>query len=138
MAAVPGGEEEAAAAKVEEVAAEVTDGGEAAGEAAADAGAAGPSEAYNREAHYGKTPTAADKKDVGGESVDHDPPLVKRYYEGDPASGEKPGYQQTPAQRKASASDRSRMRPSTKAAQKKQGGQMSSYSKAQKKKHGLS
>jgi RHS repeat-associated protein len=111
---------------------------EAAGAAAdADAAAAKPSEAYNRRAHYGDTPTAADKKAVGGESVDHDPPLVKRYYEGDAAKGEKPGHQQTPAERKASANDRTRMRPSTKDAQRRQGGQMSNYSKQQKKKNGL-
>jgi RHS repeat-associated protein len=107
-------------------------------EGAAGAGEeAGPSEAYNRRAHYGDTPTAADRRAVGGESVDHHPPLVKRYYEGDPAKGEKPGYKQTPAERRASANDRSRMRPSTKAAQRRQGGEMSQYSKEQKKKNGL-
>src|SRR6266481_9274280 len=54
-----------------------------------------PTEAYNRVKHYGRTPTAGDRAAVGGESVDHDPPLVQRYYEGDAANGEKPGYQQT-------------------------------------------
>lgn len=64
-------------------------------------------------------------------------PLVKRYYEGDPKTGEKPGYLQTPAERKASANDRTRMQPATKAEQNSQGGQMSQYSKEQKKRHGL-
>ena len=41
------------------------------------------------------------------------PPLVQRYYEGDPGIGEKPGYLMTPEERRASANDRSRMRPST-------------------------
>jgi hypothetical protein len=44
---------------------------------------------------------------------------------------------QTPAERKASANDRNRMKPATKAEQNSQGGQMSQYSKEQKKKHGL-
>ena len=91
-------------------------------------------EPYNRRAHYGNTPTAADRKAVGGESVDHDPPLVERYYKGDPARGEKPGRLQTPQERRASANDRSRMKPSTLEAQHKQGGKMSQYSKQMKKK----
>lgn len=106
-------------------------------ESPATESAAGPSEAYNRRAHYGDTPTTADRKAIGGESVDHNPPLVKRYYEGDPAKGEKPGYQQTPAERRASATDRSRMQPSTRSAQNSQGGTMSQYSKQKKQEHGL-
>jgi len=95
-----------------------------------------PTEPYNRKKHYGNTPTAADRKAVGG-SPDHDPPLVVRYYEGDSKTGEKPGYLQTPVERKASAKDRSRMTPSTKEEQNKQGGQMSQYSKEQKLKYGF-
>ena len=95
-----------------------------------------PIEPYNRRKHYGSTPTAADRKEIGG-SPDHDPPLVKRYYEGDPSVGEKPGYLMTPDERKASAKDRNRMKPSTKEAQAKQGGEMARYSKEMKKKYGL-
>jgi hypothetical protein len=95
-----------------------------------------PTEAYSRKKHYGNTPTEADRKAIGG-SPDHDPPLVKRYYEGDPAIGEKPGYLQTEAERKASAADRTRMNPSTGGQQKSQGGDMARYSKEQKKKYGL-
>jgi RHS repeat-associated protein len=97
----------------------------------------GPQEPYDREEHYGKTPTAADKAAIGGESVDHEPPLVQRYYEGDAKAGEKPGFQQTPQERRASAQDRTRMQPSTNQEQRSQGGQMSKYSKAMKKKFKL-
>ena len=95
-----------------------------------------PTEPYNRKKHYGNTPTAQDRKEIGG-SPDHNPPLVKRYYEGDPSIGEKPGYLMTPEERKASAKDRNRMKPSTKEEQNKQGGEMSKYSKEMKKKYGL-
>jgi hypothetical protein len=96
-----------------------------------------PTEPYNRRKHYGNTPTKADRKAIGGESVDHDPPLVKRYYEGDPKKGEKPGYLQTTIERRESANDRSRMKPSTKVEQNKQGAKMSKYSKEKKKEYGL-
>jgi RHS repeat-associated protein len=101
---------------------------------------AGPSEPYNRAKHYGKTPTAADRKVVGagpGQVADHDPPLVKRYYEGDIATGEKPGWQMTPQERAASASDRSRMAPQSQADSNAQGGKMRAYSIEQKKANGL-
>ena len=78
-----------------------------------------PTERYNRRKHYGSTPTEADRKAMGGKSPDHDPPLVKRYYEGDPKRGEKPGYQQTPVERKAGAKDRTRMKPASKSDQNK-------------------
>jgi len=100
-------------------------------------GTSNPTKAYNRTKNYGNTPTQADRKAIGGESVDHDPPLVKRYYDGDPNVGEAPGYTQTAEQRRASANDRSRMKPATKAEQNRQGGQMSKYSKEKKKKYGL-
>ena len=61
-----------------------------------------PTEPYNKRKHYGNTPTKKDRQVVGG-SPDHDPPLVKRYYEGDPSTGEKPGYQMTASERRASA-----------------------------------
>ncbi len=95
-----------------------------------------PKEPYNRRKHYGSTPTSKDREVVGG-SPDHDPPLVQRYYEGDPSIGEKPGYLMTPEERKASANDRSRMRPSTQEAQRRQGAEMAQYSKGMKKKYGL-
>lgn len=95
-----------------------------------------PTEPYNRKKHYGNTPTKKDRQLIGG-SPDHDPPLVKRYYEGDPSIGEKPGYQMTASERKVSAQDRSRMKPSTKAEQNSQGGRMSQYSKEMKAKYGL-
>lgn len=43
----------------------------------------------------------------------------------------------TASERRASAQDRSRMKPSTNAEQNSQGGQMSQYSKEMKKKYGL-
>jgi len=96
----------------------------------------GPKEPYNRKKHYGNTPTAADRTAVGG-SPDHQPPLVQRYYEGDPAIGEPPGHTMTPAQRKASGADRNRMGRSNAGAQRSQGADMSRYSREQKKKHGF-
>jgi len=105
-----------------------------------EAGKQGPTEAYNRAKHYGRTPTKADRKAVGvgeGEVADHDPPLVKRYYEGDPARGEKPGYRMTPQERAASASDRTRMAPQPKQESNAQGGKMRQYSAEQRKANGL-
>jgi RHS repeat-associated protein len=97
-----------------------------------------PTEPYNRRAHYGNSPTQADRKAMGagaGEVVDHDPPLVQRYYEGDPRIGEKPGRSMTAAERRASASDRTRMRPQPKAESNAQGGTMSGYSRRMKQKY---
>lgn len=82
---------------------------------------AGPIEPFNREKHYGKTPTEADKRAIGG-SPDHDPPLSIRYVVGDEASQEPPGYTMTPEERHASGSDRGRMHQSTVPEQKSQGG----------------
>jgi hypothetical protein len=114
--------------------------GELGGAAADAAGATGPKEPYDRAKHYGRTPTQADRNAVGagpGEVADHDPPLVTRYYEGDPARGEKPGWQQTPQERAASAADRSRMQPQPRPASNAQGGQLRGYSQKQKKANGL-
>jgi hypothetical protein len=100
----------------------------------------GPTEAYNRLKHYGRSPTKADRAFYGarpGESIDHDPPLVMRYYEGDPALGERPGFELTPEARRGSANDRSRMKIATDAEQDSQGGRMSDYSKKQRQKNGL-
>ena len=99
-----------------------------------------PVEPYNRRKHYGSTPTKSDRKAVGaeeGEVADHDPPLVKRYYEGDPATGEKPGFQMTKDERRASAKDRERMAPQPRKESDQQGGNMSQYSKKKKKELGL-
>jgi RHS repeat-associated protein len=95
-----------------------------------------PVEPYNRQKHYGRTPTQSDRKAMGAgasEVVDHDPPLVQRYYEGDPAYGEKPGYMQTPSERKASGTDRSRMKLQPKTDSNKQGADAKKYSDEKKK-----
>ena len=108
--------------------------------AAANEATQAPVEAYNRRKHYGSTPTKEDREAVGvsaGEVADHDPPLVKRYYEGDPARAEKPGFQMTDAERRASAKDRSRMKPQPRKESDKQGAEMSRYSREKKKEHGL-
>jgi hypothetical protein len=99
-----------------------------------------PTEIYNRAKHYGKTPTQADRQAIGagkGQVADHDPPLVKRYYEGDPAAAERPGYTMTDAERRASAADRSRMKVQSQADSNKQGGFLSQWSKQMKKLLGL-
>lgn len=99
-----------------------------------------PKEPYNRKKHYGNTPKKSNRKFFGAkkdEVIDHDPPLVKRYYEGDPKIGEKPGYQMTPKERKASANDRSRMQKQPRNESNKQGGEMSKYSRKKKKDLGL-
>jgi hypothetical protein len=88
----------------------------------------------------GLTPSLADRDALGvgaDQVVDHDPPLVKRYYEGDPAAGEQPGFQMTDAERKASAQDRARMKPQPKSESNKQGGEMSQYSKQKKEEYDL-
>lgn len=68
---------------------------------------------YDRVTHYGNTPTAADRIALGareGQVVDHDPPLVERYYRGDPKTSEKAGFLMDQASRLRSAQDRTRMR----------------------------
>jgi hypothetical protein len=82
------------------------------------------------------TPTQADRKALGAgpnQVVDHDPPLVTRYYEGDSAKGGKPESAMTLGERKASANDRSRMKLQSKDDSNRQGGKMSKYSKDKKK-----
>jgi hypothetical protein len=100
-----------------------------------------PPEPYDREKHYGKTPTEADRAHFGASGdptivIDHDPPLVVRYYEMDPTTG-KPGYQMTPAQRRASANNRKYMSRQPSADSHKQGAEMSKYSKDKKGKYGF-
>ena len=99
-----------------------------------------PLKAYNRVDDYGYTPTAADRKALGagkGDVVDHQPPLVKRYYEGDPSIGEKPGYLMTPTERRTSAHDRSRMQLQSKQDSYKQGAEMRKYSIQKREEYGL-
>jgi hypothetical protein len=94
---------------------------------------------YNRRKHYGSTPTKADREALGAstdEVVNHEPPLVKRYYEGDPAIGERPGKDMTAEERRASGSDRSRMNLQPKDESNRQGADMARYSREQKKKQG--
>jgi RHS repeat-associated protein len=96
--------------------------------------------AYNRREHYGVSPTRADRKALGagtGEVVDHSPSLVQRYYEGDPSIGEKPGFQMTAAERRASAADRSRMAVQPRPDSNRQGGFLRAYSQAMKQFFGL-
>lgn len=99
----------------------------------------GPVEPYNRQAQYGKTPTPADREALGADKdhvVNHEPPLVKRYHEGDPRVGEKPGHKMTAAERKASANDRSRMNLQPKKESHQQGAEMAKYSKDKNKQNG--
>lgn len=99
-----------------------------------------PTEPYNRLQHYGRTPTKADRKAIGagpGEVADHDPPLVQRYYEGDPKTGEKPGWQMTQQEREVSGRDRTRMGVQDRDDSDKQGAQMRQYSIKKKKEYGL-
>ena len=99
-----------------------------------------PSEPYNRIKHYGRTPTQADRNAIGvgkGQVADHDPPLVVRFYNGDPSIGEKPGFQMTLPERRASAGDRSRMNIQSAADSNRQGGLLSHWSRAMKRVFGF-
>ncbi|MEJ1241851.1 Ig-like domain-containing protein [Chryseolinea sp. T2] len=99
-----------------------------------------PTVAYNRKKHYPNTPTRSDRKALGAgpnQVVDHNPSLVERFYLGDPVIGEKPGYLQTTAERKAGASDRNRMQLQEKHDSNVQGGEKAKFSKEMKKKFGL-
>jgi intein/homing endonuclease len=92
----------------------------------------GLQEPFDRETHYPDTPTKADRRALGagpGQVVDHDPPLAKRYYEGDPNIGEPPGRMMTPEERAASAADRSRMRLMDATESARQGQQMQQYAR---------
>jgi len=84
----------------------------------------GPAIPYNREVHYPNTPTNTDRA-LG--LTDHEPPLVQRYYDGDPAMNELPGFLQSDAERAASAADRSRLRVPIEDYHA-QGGRLKSYS----------
>jgi hypothetical protein len=70
-----------------------------------------------------------------GMEFDHNPPLVQHYYEG--VDGGLPGFNQTPAERRAFATSLSHGGPATPAAQRLQGLEMMRYSIAMKKMFGL-
>jgi hypothetical protein len=82
-----------------------------------------PNEAYNRQEHYGHTPTAAQKGSVPeGMEFDHNPPLVEHFYEGN-GPGSLPGYNQTPSERRDHARSVESGGPATPNQQRKQGGE---------------
>jgi RHS repeat-associated protein len=102
--------------------------------AAVSTSSVGP-EVYNRRLHYPSSPTAADRRALGagpGEVVNHEPPLVKRYYEGDPSRGEGAGSRMTAAERRESAADRSRMNLQSRRDSCAQGADCSRYSRRKK------
>jgi hypothetical protein len=99
-----------------------------------------PEEPYNRARFYGNTPTRADRAALGagpGQVVNHEPPLVQRYYDGDPSIGERPGFNMSAQQRAASAQDRSRMELQPASDSYRQGYDMKNYSQQQKEKYGF-
>ncbi|MBI5154904.1 RHS repeat-associated core domain-containing protein [Candidatus Poribacteria bacterium] len=115
----------------EELARLAGDGKQAEGESTSDRGDFTPPAPYNRREHYGRTPKRSDRNALGAgtdQVVDHSPPLVQRYYEGDPLKGEPPGYLMTPQERQDSANDRSRMQLQSKEESNRQGAEMSRYS----------
>ena len=63
--------------------------------------------------------------------LDHEPPLVTRYYKG--ATGEKAGFKMTDGERKASGKNRNRMTPQPRFESDAQGGEMSAKSQAYRK-----
>jgi hypothetical protein len=100
----------------------------------------GLQERYNRALHYPESPTRADRRALGagpGEVVDHVPPLVQRYYDGDPAIGEPPGRLMTPQERAASAADRTRMRVQTEVESNRQGQEMARWAEQRARELGL-
>jgi RHS repeat-associated protein len=98
-----------------------------------------PKEAYNRQKHYGKTPTAKDRKDLNAgkdDDIDHITPLVRHFYEGD-GKGGKPGYLMTDIERKLWAAYQDNMRVAPKSNNRSEGGALSQYSKDKKKQYNL-
>ncbi|NDV78467.1 RHS repeat domain-containing protein [Dysgonomonas sp. 511] len=95
-----------------------------------------PTEPYNRQKHYGNTPTAAQKSSVpAGMEFDHDPMLVKHYYEG--VDGSLPGYNMTNAERRKFAQDINNGKAATPKEQRRQGAKAAAYSKKKKKQCGF-
>jgi len=66
-------------------------------------------------------------RDNGWHQFAHKVPLVRHYYEGDGKGGQ-PGYEMTPTERKAYASDRGTHQLQTRSASNSQGATMSRYS----------
>jgi len=88
-----------------------------------------PTEAYDRQGHYGYTPTDTQRKSVpAGFEFDHDPPLVKHYYEGVDGI---PGFRMTQEERVAYASSLESGSAATAAEQRAQGA-LAAYSKQMK------
>jgi len=96
-----------------------------------------PKAQYKRVEHYGNTPTAAQKASVPeGMEFDHNPMLVKHYYEG-AGEGSIPGYNLTNYERKAFGVRLDSGSPATPKQQRIQGAEAAKYSKEQKKIWGL-
>ncbi|WP_436926063.1 RHS repeat-associated core domain-containing protein [Halosimplex amylolyticum] len=96
-----------------------------------------PSKPFERVKDYGSTPTPRQRAAVPpGMWFDHAPPKVVHYFEG-PGGGRLPGYNLTEQERKAWAASLESGRPATPESQWSQGGELSGYSKRQKKKWGL-
>jgi hypothetical protein len=94
-----------------------------------------PKVPYDRIPQFGRTPTPADRAAIGagvGQVGDHQPTLVERWYFGDWARGEIPGYMMTPSQRAASAADRTRMKVQSQTDSNIQGGHMAAFSRRMK------
>jgi hypothetical protein len=97
----------------------------------------GPTEAFNRDYHYSRTPNTAQKKSVPeGMLFDHDPPLAQHYYEGD-GKGGLPGYKMTQTEREAYAARTDVGRAATSEQRFKQGALMRAYGVRMRKQYGL-
>ena len=97
----------------------------------------GPSIAFNRDYHYGRTPTRPQKRVVPrGTLFDHDPPLGQHYYEGD-GNGGKPGYQMTQEERLRYARRLDVGKPALPNQRHGQGGTVKGYTERMRKMHGL-
>jgi len=97
----------------------------------------GPSIAFNRDYHYGRTPTRPQKRSVPrGMLFDHDPPLGQHYYEGD-GKGGKPGYQMTQEERLQYARRLDVGKPAVPGQRHGQGGTVKGYTERMRKMHGL-
>jgi hypothetical protein len=96
-----------------------------------------PALPYDRIPQYGRTPKPADRAAIGaglGQVADHQPTLAERWYFGDWARGEIPGYLMTPSQRAQSAADRTRMNVQSQRDSNVQGGHMAAFSRQMKRK----
>jgi len=97
----------------------------------------GPSEAFSRKDHYGRTPTRPQKNSVPkGMLFDHDPPLGQHYYEGD-GQGGKPGYQMTQEERLIYARRLDVGKPAVPEQRHGQGGTVKAYTERMRKMYDL-